>query len=388
MASESAIVRRAIELVESAATAGWRGSDPYDGLWWGWPRMLTGGRRRRQAIAQLHARSPVDVRRLYRRERPLIPKALAVFAAASLRLRTLTGDERFAELARDALDRLDADRRAGDAAWGYHWDVQTRWSFYAGGSPNVVVTAFAARALGEGADALAEPRLRERAVKAARWTLDELYLPHDGHFAYHRGSDALIHNASLLGARVVHELIPGPAARERVARAVGRTLAAQRPDGSWPYGEGIAFTDSFHTGFVLDCLCTLRDVDPAVDDAIARGAAYYAERFFGSDGSASLWPSRRYPLDAHSAGTGLTSLSVLVRHGHADGDLLRRVAERTARDMVRRGHAVFRRYRWGRTTVRYVRWCDAHVALGLADAAATLTGSPAARKSSVDASRG
>src|SRR5215213_1119182 len=183
MPSESAFVRGASELVESAAATGWRGSDPYDGLWWGWPGVLAGGRRRRQAIIQLHARTPVDVRRLYRRERPLIPKALGVFGSASLRLLRLSGDERFADLARDALARLDADRRAGDAAWGYHWDVQTRWSFYAGGSPNVVVTTFAARALNEAAGALAEPRFRERAAGAARWTLDELYLPEHGHFA-------------------------------------------------------------------------------------------------------------------------------------------------------------------------------------------------------------
>jgi hypothetical protein len=134
----------------------------------------------------------------------------------------------------------------------------------------------------------------------------------------------------------------------------------------------MAFVDSFHTGYVLDCLCALRDVDPSVDDAVRRGAAYYAERFFDADGSARLWPSRRHPLDGHSAGTGLTSLATLVRHGHVGRDLLGRVAERTAADMVRGGHAVFRRYRLGRSTVRYVRWCDAHVALGLADAAETL----------------
>jgi hypothetical protein len=61
-----------------------------------------------------------------------------------------------------------------------------------------------------------------------------------------------------------------------------------------------------------------------------------------------------------------------VRHGHAGRDLLQRVAERTASHVVRGGHAVWRRYRFGRTTVRYIRWCDAHVALGLADAAEVL----------------
>ena len=49
----------ALALSESAARAGFRGPDPFDGLWWHWPRALVGGRRRRQAIAQLHARCAV-----------------------------------------------------------------------------------------------------------------------------------------------------------------------------------------------------------------------------------------------------------------------------------------------------------------------------------------
>ena len=368
------LARRAAELLDTAAAGDWRGSDPYDGLWWSWPAFLRGGRRRRQAIAQLHARSPFDFRRLYRAERPLIPKALGVFGSVGVRLRRLTGDERFARLALDALTRLDGDREAGPEAWGYHWDVQTRWSFYPGGSPNVVVTAFAAKGLAEGAAELGgdQNRFIARAREAARWTLETLYLPERGYFAYHPGSETLIHNASLLGARMVHGLLPPGTATDEVRSAVERTLAAQSSDGSWPYGEGMAFVDSFHTGYVLDCLCALRDVDPAVDDAVRRGADYYAERFFDADGSARLWPNRRYPLDGHSAGTGLTSLSTLLRRGFADRDLLARVAERTAADVVRGGHAVFRRYRLGRSTVRYVRWCDAHVSLGLADAAEVL----------------
>jgi hypothetical protein len=365
---------RAAELLEVGAAGDWRGSDPYDGLWWAWPGFLTAGRRRRQAVIQLHARTPFDIRALRRRQRPRIAKALGVFGSVGVRLRRLTGEERFAHLALDALSKLDADRSAGAEAWGYPWDVQTRWGFYSAGSPNVVVTAYAARGLAAAGAELGEAAFLARAREAARWTLERLYLPEGGFFTYHPGSDTLIHNASLLGARTVHTLLPPGSAPGQVSSAVERTLTEQRPDGSWPYGEGVAFVDSFHTGYILDCLCALRDVDPAVDDAVRRGAAYYAERFFAPDGSALLWPNRRYPVDAHSAGTGLTSLATLVRHGHVDRGLLERVAERTAADVVRDGHAVFRRYRFGRSTVRYIRWCDAHVALGLADAAEALAG--------------
>jgi hypothetical protein len=369
--STAELTRAATALLESAAASEWRGPDLYDGLWWGWPRALTGGRRRRQALIQAHARSPLDWRSLYRREPSRIAKALGIFGTVGLGLRRLTGEERPARLARAALDALQADRSAGDHAWGYPWDTQTRWSFYPAGSPNVVVTSYAGLALVAAGDELGEDRYRERARKAATWTLETLYAPQGGFFAYHQGSDAVIHNASLLGARLVHRVL-GDSAREATGRAVERTLAAQETDGSWPYGDAIGFVDSFHTGYVLDCLCALSDLDSAVEAAVGRGASYYANRFFDRHGRASLWPSSQYPIDAHSAGTALTTLATLVERGHVERELLERVAAHTAREVVRGGHAVHRRYRWGRTRVNYIRWCDAHVALGLVDAAEAL----------------
>jgi hypothetical protein len=71
------------------------------------------GRRRRQAVMQLHARSPVDVRRLYRRRRPLIPKALGNFGSVGAPSYRLTGAAAPLELGLRAVDLLDSDRTAG-----------------------------------------------------------------------------------------------------------------------------------------------------------------------------------------------------------------------------------------------------------------------------------
>ncbi len=361
----------ALHLLRTARAAGWRGSDPYDGLWWRWPAPLVGGPRRRQAIAQLHARSPVDIRRLYRRSHPLIPKALGVFASTGLRLGGTPEGGAAAALATHALEALAADFTSGEAAWGYHWDVQTRWSFYSAGSPNVVATAFAAAALLESGI----PEFVARARAAARWVLDALWVEPEGFFAYHTGTRVNIHNASLLGARLVHLALADDArAGERVRRAVERSLADQRPDGSWPYGEAanLRWSDSFHTGYVLTCLDGLGDIAPArVASAIARTVPHYRS-FFDARGRASLWANRRYPEDAHSAGTGLTTWAMLLARGLAERGDVERLAGRLLAANIRKGHAVHRRYRWGATTVTYPRWCDAHVALGLADASLAL----------------
>lgn len=371
---ERQMVGTAQGLAQGAARTGWRGPDAYDGLWWSWPRPLVAGRRRRQVLMQLHARSPIDIRRLYRRRHPLIPKALGIFASVGLRADALAGDQGARALALDALRVLDADRAAGPRAWGYHWDMQTRWSFYPRGSPNVVVTAFAASALLEAGD---EP-FAARARAAARWMLDELWIEPEGYFAYHPGRPANIHNANLLGAWLVDAALGDePRARERVLRAVDRTVSEQRADGSWPYGEGsnLGWADSFHSGYVLTALARLRHLDARVDEAVERGARHYRS-FFDARGRARLWAHKPYPEDAHSAGSGLTTLAILLRRDLVDRALVERVAERLLDNGLHAGHAIHRRYRWGRTTVCYIRWADAHVALGLVDAAAALLGHP------------
>src|SRR5919201_3416166 len=191
----SRCVAAAIALTEEAARAGFRGPDPFDALYARWPSALVGGRRRRQAIIQLHARSPAVLPRFYRRRHPQIAKALGVFGSVGIRAHRLTGDPRPRELGRQALELLDADRAAGPRAWGYPWDMQTRWSFYPAGTPNVVATAFAAGALLEAGGDYAQ-----RARDAAAWALEELWVEPEGYFAYHPGRPTNIHNANLLGA--------------------------------------------------------------------------------------------------------------------------------------------------------------------------------------------
>jgi hypothetical protein len=359
-------------LLASAADADFRGPDPFDALWFPWPSVLVGGRRRRQALIQLHARAPVDLRKAYRRRHPRIAKALGVFGSVGMRIARLNGSERARELGARALTLLDADRSAGPRAWGYPWDMQTRWSFYAAGTPNVVATAFAAGALVEAGDQHHASRARD----ATAWALEELWIEPEGYFGYHPGRPVNIHNASLLGAWLVHVAGDGAgAASERVRRAVERTLDVQRADGSWPYGEGpnLGWSDSFHTGYVLTSLDRIRAVDVRIDEAVARGASHY-QRFFDPAGRAQLWATKPYPEDGHSAGTGLTTLALLHRRGLIERAFLERVCRRVLTSVLNRGRAVHRRYRRGQSTVCYLRWCDGHVALGLIDAAAVLSG--------------
>ncbi|HEV7529601.1 MAG TPA: hypothetical protein VGO29_11955 [Solirubrobacteraceae bacterium] len=320
------------------------------------------------------------MRRLYRRhQHARIPKALGLFGEAAIKLSTIDPDGDLREEAHEPLTLLAADHSAGDA-WGYPFDVQTRWSFYSAYSPNVVVTAFAGGALAKGAEAFGVHHFAVRSTQAAQWVLSKCFNSSLGAFSYHEHSDTVIHNANLLGARLVwNQLGSDPCARDAVKRSVERTLAAQASDGTWAYGEGpgLEWNDSFHTGFVLSALVELSDVDAAVSDAVARGATAYADAFFGARGEAQLWPNKQFPEDAHAAGTGLSTLAKLNNLTLVDPELLARVANRVVTSTVTDAHAIWRRNRWTKSHIPYIRWCDAHVACGIADAAVALASSGA-----------
>lgn len=366
-------------LCMTAREADWRGADPYDALWWSrWPQPLVRHRRGRQLLIQLHARAPVDPRPLYRRSHPQISKTLALFGAAAARL----GQR---QLAQDALDRLAADETTGAPGFGYPFPVQTRWSFYGSNTPNAIATAFGALALEEGARAFDRPDWAARAEDAAAWALDALWSEERGWFVYHPSSNALVHNANLLVARLVAQTLGlDGTAGERVARAVGQTLAAQLEDGTFPYGagSGLEWADSFHTGYVLECLGDLLDTDAGVEAALRRGVDAYLARFFGRAGEARLWPDRPYPEDGHSAGTAVTTLVSLAARGFVDAASIEPVARRVTTHVVRGSHAVHRRHRRWTTHVDYIRWCDGHVALGLASYALMTVGVAASTKPS------
>ncbi len=366
----TAMANTADRLIQRSRADGWAGPDPYDALWGKrWPPALVGGRRRRQVVIQAHSRAPVNIRVLHRRSDPVVAKTLAVFGLAATRLYRLQGAPDTRNAALEALGRLCADRSAGPDAWGYPFPVQTRWSYYPAGMPNVVVTSFAIAALAEAAEVFGVNEFADRARRAGVWVLERLFNEQQGIFVYHPGSESLIHNANLLGARAVrHGGLDSVGAQVALERAMITTLDAQRPDGSWPYGEGVGlgFIDSFHTGFVLDCLVTLGGDSPGLATALDQGSRFYIAHFFGAAGQSRLWPDRAFPEDAHSAGTALSTIAALASAGIVPANTGAAPAARILTTMLRGDHAVCRRYRWGATRVRYPRWCDAHVALGLA----------------------
>lgn len=347
----------------------WAGYDPYDALNSPLAPYLTLGTPLGcRALTQVVKRSPVNLRPLLRVPPAHNDKALGLVASAYARLAAARDDDTAAGAARRWLDHVVADAVVdGDGrAWGYHFDVRTRFFGYAKGSPNTIATSFVAHALLDGLELLGEARFGE-AARAATVFLLEHMLDDDGEelfFRYLPGERALVHNANLLACSVGvrTSALRAEPLDERIEAAVATSVAAQRDDGSWLYAAGQTgdWVDNFHTGYVLESLCRCAALIDGLSPALERGFDFWERELFGPGGEPRPGLGRRFPVDAHDYAQAIeTWLAALDRRQ----DALER-AERTAELLVSQmlnpaGYVDFQRGRILTNRVPFVRWTTA-----------------------------
>ena len=347
----------------------WRGYDPYDGLATPAASVLSLGRPLgRRLLTQAVKLSPLNLRPLLGISPVWNAKALALVASGYARL-FAAGDAEAGTAARRWLAWLveNAETAGGTLAWGYSFDVQTRFFRYPRGTPNTIATSFAGQALLDGYELLGDERWTGPARAAAFYLRDTMLVRgrRGPHFRYLSGSDELVHNANLLAAAVLARaarLLGDDTLAAPAAEALATTLAAQRSDGSWAYAETSAgdWVDNFHTAYVLESLAECEAIGPGVRPRLELGLDYWEERLFLADGTPKYHSDRTLPLDAHCYAQAVeTWLSVV---GWRRGALER--AERTARLLVERmldpsGFVHFQRRRFWTIKVPFVRWTTA-----------------------------
>jgi len=350
------------------------GFDPFDALRGSRvPGFVRRSARARQAVIQLRKRSRADLAPLLGIRTFLMAKTVGTFLAAEAR-RYAAGEDGAdpSGIAEVLLGDPDIARHA-DGAWGYEFDVQTRWAFYPAGSANIIATYFCARGLGEAGVVCDEPRWIESMHDSARF-VERVLGTSEGWFRYTVDSDVLVHNANLLGAGLVAcsgGLGSDDAMVERALSAALVSVRAQSEDGSWPYGArtDLTWRDNFHTAYDLDGLLSvwLATGDVVVERAMRRGAERWAGTFFEPDGAPRYYDHKAEPYDVHSAGTAIDVASRLAACGIGTGELAERVAEWTRAHLIASDGSTYYQLSGGRVDRRhFVRWGDAHVALGMA----------------------
>lgn len=349
---------------------GWRGSDPYEGLNARGLRVLKRTALGRRVLIQAVKRSPVDLRPALGIGAGLSAAGVGQLLSAYARHPRLDAAERRVRVDW-ALDSLEALRSPAfpEPCWGYHFDVETRVFGYPAASPNTVATAFAGFGLLDAYEELADERAAVHLAGVADYFMKRTGRGDDGagaYFGYLPGDATSVHNANLLACAYLarYATATGEAGvLDAVRNGVAHTLASQRADGSWPYGErdDLAWVDNHHTGYVLDALwhCRNAGID-GLDGAYARGLEFYAEHLFDADARPRFFSNRTHPIDGLCVAQAIHTLALASREAPAHLDLGARVLDFALSRMGRPdGAFVFQRHRTWVNSAPHIRWVQA-----------------------------
>jgi hypothetical protein len=331
---------------------------------------------------QLIKRSPVNLRGL-----ALVPpqknaKGIALFALAALanyrRLKTAKVESDARDLIHELLDlRI---RGYSGAAWGYNFDWQSRHFFAPRGTPMIVPTAFAVRALVQAADTFQEQSFLEIARTSCEFILRDLNRTVETQeelcFSYSPIDQTCVFNASLLAAETLAAVGATTGQTELcdfALRAARYVVKRQRGDGAWVYGAAANqnWVDSFHTAYVLQSLSLITKSCGAGElvfaDSLQRGYKFWRERFFLADGWPKYYDDALYPADTHS---GAAAIVTLLELRHLDQDA-QSLAEKIAAWLLNnmrdsRGFFYYQRRRFYTLKTPFMRWSQAWTAYALA----------------------
>ena len=361
---------------------GLAGYDPFDGLNSRFFQALPfkNSRVARLAWTQFHKRSPINFRSLVGIPRERNAKALALFALSALAdFRRNPTKENEIEV-RELLDDLIWMSLKGlrGACWGYNFDWQSRSFFAPRGTPTIVPTAFAARALCEAAAVLSRDEYLPFARTICDFILNDLNRSEETSdevcFSYSPLDQTRVFNASLLAGETlatVGQLLGEQSLIDWANRAALYVVRRQQQDGSWAYGADSfqSWSDNFHTAYILTSLSRIMDAgsNNQFDNALRRGYEFWTERFFLINGWPKYFPDRLYPADIHSAASAIVALVEL--RGRIPGTLM--LAEEIANWTIEnlrdaRGYFYYQRRRFYQARIPYMRWSEAWMTYALA----------------------
>jgi hypothetical protein len=359
------------------------GHDPFDALnsrlFQSTP--LARSRHARLVWTQLVKRSPTDLRVLSRVPSQQNAKGVALFALAQLathrRVKTAESEVEVRRFLTDLLS-MGLDGYSG-VCWGYNFDWQSRNFFAPRGTPTIVPTAFAARALVEASREFSDEYYLSVARNVCNFIIYDLpptaLLEKQICFGYTPHSDTRIFNASLLGAEVlasVGTLTDEPDLLQFAEQAARYVIKHQREDGSWVYGmdPNQDWIDNFHTAFVLFSLKRIIDaceLGAEFQQALMRGYKYWKKSFFLADGWPKYYHDDPYPADAHA---GASAVVTLLELRHLDPDSSK-LAEQIARWTINnlrdeQGYFYYQKRRFYTVRKPYMRWSQAWMLYALA----------------------
>ncbi|MDP4184168.1 MAG: delta-aminolevulinic acid dehydratase, partial [Bacteroidota bacterium] len=378
------IVRdRLFRLKDYCEQEGYRGWDPYDGLtsriFQAIP-LIRNSRFFRLAWIQLFKRNPLNLRRFALIEKSYNPKGLGLFLSGTCNLYHLDPTPEALATIRFLTDKIISLKTKGysGSCWGYNFDWQSRAFFQPAYSPTVVVTSYIGSALADAYEITKDKTILKELISIADFILKDLNRTYDskGNFAfsYSPQDKTTVYNASLHGSRILARIYSYTREQQLIdeaRRSVQFCIERQHNDGSWTYGTlpHHQWTDSFHTGFNLECLQEYQKYsgDRSVIPSIEKGLNYYLTNFFTTEGNSKYYNDKIWPIDVHASAqliVTLCKLNQLEKYTELTDKVLSQTFEHLSNGV---GYFYYQRSKYFTNKIPYMRWSQAWMFYALSE---------------------
>jgi hypothetical protein len=354
----------------------YRGYDTFDGLNARFLRPLTFETNFLRTVLQQGVRRfPINLRPVVGVCKALSTKGMGFLARGFIRLHRATGDKVWADKAEYCLHWLEENTSKGysGAAWGNHFDYQSRSFYLPKGEPTIVWTSLIGHAFLDGYDHFKHDEYLKVAVSACDHILKDLDTLADGDAAcisYIPSQNKQVHNSNTLGASFLartYSITGNEAYRSLAEKAIKYTAKYQRADASWFYGqkENLHWVDNFHTAYVLDSFKYYRTYtgDDRFEAILKTGYNYWKHTFFLADGTPRYYDHKTLPIDIQCASQAIDTLVFFNERDPENLPLALRVAQWAIDNMQDpSGYFYYRRYsswlvnktptlHWGQSTM-------------------------------------
>ena len=340
----------------------------------------------RLCVIQFCKQSPVDLRRLLWVPKGFNPKGGALFLLAYLNMLEANPQPGYLTEARALYRKLMETRipREVGSGWGYNFDWQARAFYVPLGTPNLVTSVYVGRALLAYAERFDEPDARAAALEIADFLLHEMVkFETDTHlcFNYIPGKDAEVHNANLLGASYLAEVLAclpaerQPKVREQILKSVQFSLADLQENGAWPYGTKPfhRWVDNFHTAYNIESLLNIRQHLGVkhFDENLEKITTYWLNHLFTEEGEPKYYDHQQLPLDVHVIAEAILLLNRLQAEDiPLESERVDRISERLREGAMafqdpKAGFFYYQKTSRGWNRIPYIRWGQAWMAYAL-----------------------
>ncbi len=361
--------------------------DPFDGLNSNiFTKTRFGNNFLNRLRLQMIKRFPLNLRQILGIRKSISSKTLAdILSSEILILKTFPSKTSSNELRMLASKVMSMSINSySGIAWGLPFDYSSRLCKLPRGVPNMITSYYCANALLDYYELIGNQMSYETICSVSQFIINDLgYLEfEDGShcFCYVPIKKYAVHNANLLGAALltrIYKHIHDDNLKELIHKAVCYSIARQRPDGSWFYGEdnNLQWIDGFHTGYNLDSLYYIwRSFHwEYLAEPVKKGYKYFLDTFFLEDGRVKYYNNGLYPIDMQCIAQSIQTLCLLRSLDDRSIPLAIKTADWTIKNLQdNQGYFYPQMHKYFTIKTPYFRWSDTPMMVALAHLISTL----------------